>query len=271
MTHLTQNENQAHQDTYGFLGQIAITDSKKQKSFFARHKLNFKNQPQVKKRDIILKNISIGICGLWAVFSIIGMVSSYYHDGQPSIMMNLDKIDIDSSSYASVVGRDYSVNNKAEQQKIVLDIRHLIANPIVDGKGHLYVDNILIAGLLKDFYSISDSNKHLDYQIYFSLLDDMDSPLIDEHIKKEFANHGMVAMQENYKTAILSRDYYLSHLSKWDFTPKASTQAYQDQFDEDYFTYHESFFSFFAKHATGVEYTMEQGDAEEQAFWKIVR
>lgn len=271
MTHVTQNENQAHHDTYGFLEQIAITDSKKQKSFFARHKLNFKNQPQVKKRNIILTNLATGICAIWAVALIISMISSYHHDRQPTIMMNLDKIDIDSSNYAPVVGRDYSVNNKAEQQKIVLGIRHLIANPIVDGKGHLYVDNTLIAGLLKDFYSISDSNKHLDYQAYFSLLDDMDSPFIDEHIKKEFAQKGMIAMQENYKTAILSRDYYLSHLPKWDFTPKASTQAYQDQFDDDYFTYHESFFNFFSKYATGVEYTLEQGNVEEQNFWKIVR
>lgn len=280
MTHLTQKHHnsdkanvnyQNHQDTYGFLEQIAITDSKKQKNFFARHKLNFKNQSLLKKEKKKAHNISKGIFAIGLVIMMGIIFSSYHNVKKTTIMMDLDKIDLSISDYAPVVGRDYSMDNKAEQKKIALELRYLIANPIVDVKGHLYVDNTLIASLLKNFYSISESNNYLDYEEYFNLLDDIDSPFIDASIKKEFAYKGMRAMRVHYKTAILSRDYYLSHLSKWDFRGRASNQAYQDQFDEDYFTYRESFFKFFVKQTSGVEYTLEDSNQEEKSFWNFVR
>jgi hypothetical protein len=272
-----QNENQKHQDSFSFLDQIAITDRKKQRRFFSRHQLNFNAQPGLRKKSKIMNRLTMGILGLSLVAATMtmGVLHLNRQYSQRTAMMDLGDIASNSISYAPYVGRDYSMNNKMAEEKIAKELHHIVAHPQVDAKGHLYVDNNRIKSLLDDFYAISENSHQLDYQGYFYMLSDMDSNLIDHQIKAEFAYKGMTALIINYKTSILARDYYLSHLSKWNFWQHASTQAYQDQFDEDYFSLHEEFFKFFAQTNSGVTYTYSlednELDLEEQTFWNMVK
>jgi hypothetical protein len=246
-SHYNMNRNtnlnvNAHTQPHEFLEQIAITDKKEQKKFFANHSLNFFNLSENNK--LRQKTKSRRLSGAIFSFAFIGFMGLMcINHSQSSTKQQLWEYTFDSSWHAAEINQVVPAN-LANQENFLLDrIDGMVKNPVQDSQGHYYVREEPLEASLNAFYKSSIMHDYGNLTKFEMLGFSLNSPFVSTRIKKIFAEQAMKAMQTDFQMSIRESGNYLKHRSAYSLSRVHSDASYMNYAYSEYFRYYKSHYA----------------------------
>lgn len=259
MTHTVSTENtskNAHHHTHEFLEQIAITDTKKQKSFFQNHSLNFfnlaQNNKSRKKRKITGIINTVLSLGFLAV-----IVNLWVAQSQITVKRQIWQNTFDSAWHAENIGLAIPASIADQEENMVADIDKIISHPLKDEKGHSYVPESVLQAKISAFYKSSILHDYGNLTKFEMLGFSLDSPFVSHQIKKSFAEQEMKAMQTDFRLSMQENVATLKNRDTYSLSRLHSDASYLEEAKNDYYNHYKSHYALLKQiyHSKDYEYS----------------